>query len=1329
MNTILPVSLLLSLLGCSGDKTSETPQDTATDPVVVDTDDTDDTDDTGGDTGDTGEDCEPTAEVCDGVDNDCDGDIDEDAEDAATFYTDGDADGYGDPAQVQSACEAPDGTVSDDTDCDDTDTDIRPDAPEVCDGIDNDCDGDTDEDDADDAVTWYADVDGDGYGDEDTSAVACAQPKDYTASDDDCDDDRADINPGADEVCDEPTDYNCDGSIGYADADGDGWAACVDCVDTDADINPDATEVCDGVDNDCSGTIDGADADDAITYYADTDGDGYGDPSSTTPDCTVPAGYADNAEDCDDTDADSSPDGEEVCDEADNDCDGDIDEGASDFATFYADDDGDGYGDPDSTEAACEASSGYLTDDSDCDDTDADISPDGEEVCDGADNDCDGSTDGADASDATTYYIDDDGDGYGDASSTALGCEAPTGYADNTEDCDDTDADISPAGAEVCDELDNDCDGDTDEDAVDAQRFFADADSDGYGDPDTTTTGCEAPSGYLTDDADCDDTDATVSPDAEEVCDSIDNDCDGSTDEGTATDADTWYRDLDGDGYGDPDATDRACEQPSGFVSDDADCDDTDADQSPDADEVCNGEDDDCDGDTDEAGALEPLTFYADDDGDGFGDLDATTESCDAPTGYVSDSTDCDDTDATVSPDADEVCNSTDDDCDGDTDEDPTDGTSYYADDDADGYGDPSDPVSACDAPTGYLTDATDCDDTSDDIHPGADEVCNSTDDDCDGDTDEDPTDGTSYYADADADGYGDAADSTSACDAPTGYLTDATDCDDTSSDIHPGADEYCNSVDDDCDGDTDEDSALDVLTYYADVDGDGYGDAGDTADACSAPSGHVSDATDCDDDDDSTWPGASEVCGDGVINDCDGTLDVAFETCGVSGDLDLVDADSLLYGEDGTDYAGYAVSNAGDVNGDGFDDILIGAYGDEEGGADAGSAYLVLGLGLGSLSGADAHFIGEDASDYAGSALSGAGDLDGDGYDDLLIGAYGDDDGSSDAGAVYIVFGGVTGDLDLSAADIKLTGEDSGDYAGYAVAGAGDVDGDGLADLIIGAHRDEDGGTSSGSAYLIFGGITASTSLSGADVQLVGESNSDYAGYSVGGAGDVDGDGLDDVLIGATGEDTDGSAAGAVYVVLGGVSADLDLSAADHKITGEDTGDWVGCSVDGAGDVDGDGLSDILIGACQDEVGGSYSGSVYVVLGGLSGTVSVVDAHAELIGESGTDYAGESVSGAGDVDGDGLADFLIGARGDDDNGSNSGAAYLMLGGVSGYLDLSRADAKLAGEGGSDYAGGAVSGGGDVDGDGLADILVGAYGEGTGGSAAGGVYVVLGGGY
>ena len=160
-----------------------------------------------------------------------------------------------------------------------------------------------------------------------------------------------------------------------------------------------------------------------------------------------------------------------------------------------------------------------------------------------------------------------------------------------------------------------------------------------------------------------------------------------------------------------------------------------------------------------------------------------------------------------------------------------------------------------------------------------------------------------------------------------------------------------------------------------------------------------------------------------------------------------------------------------------------------------------------------------------------------------------------------------------------------------------------------------------------------------------------------------------------------------------------------------------------------GDGLDDILVGAARDDVGGSSSGTAYVVLGGVTGDVDLANAYVELIGESVADYAGWSVSGIGDVNGDALSDVLVGAYGDDESASNAGAAYLILGGMSGSLDLSQSDIKLLGTSASDNAGRAVAGAGDVDGDGFADLLVGANGVDDGGSSAGAVYLLLGGGY
>jgi hypothetical protein len=327
---------------------------------------------------------------------------------------------------------------------------------------------------------------------------------------------------------------------------------------------------------------------DDTAAFVDEDGDGW-----------------EVGEDCDDTDPEVHPNAVELCDGIDNDCDGEIDgTEASGGPVWFADADEDGYGDPADQLRACEQPSGYVSNDSDCDDLHTDAYPGAAEYCDGYDNDCDDQIDEPDAVDATTWYADGDGDGFGSSVHTEA-CEQPTGYVAESGDCNDATASAFPGNDEICDGLDNDCDGERDEpDAIDAVTWFLDADDDEYGDASSATTACTRPEGHCDNADDCDDGDPNVNPSRLEECDGVDNDCDELVDEADAVDADTWYADADGDGFGDAASTQDACEQPSGHVAVAMDCDDSDAAINPEADEICDGVDNDCSSYTSEDGLV-----------------------------------------------------------------------------------------------------------------------------------------------------------------------------------------------------------------------------------------------------------------------------------------------------------------------------------------------------------------------------------------------------------------------------------------------------------------------------------------------------------------------------------------------------------------------------------------------------------------------------------------------------------------------------------------------------------------------------------------------------
>lgn len=506
--------------------------------------------------------------------------------------------------------------------------------------------------------------------------------------------------------------------------------------------------------------------------------------------------------------------------------------------------------------------------------------------------------------------------------------------------------------------------------------------------------------------------------------------------------------------------------------------------------------------------------------------------------------------------------------------------------------------------------------------------------------------------------------------------------------------------------GDTEDTATADTAcaeAWHPDADGDGYGDGDATVTACEAPEGHVADGTDCDDAAADAHPSGTEVCGDGLDGDCDGRPGA----CRVTGEATLADAGTLLLGELAGDRAGIP-SAAGDVDGDGFADVLVRASGRDD---FLGAVHVVSGPIVAdmSLSVADAMLLGTEGESgpYAAAA---AGDVDGDGFGDVVVGSPARRGGGDDDRA-FVFRGPLDGAFDESAAACGLW-QDGGANAwlGRVVAGVGDLDGDGLADVAVAAPLDTVDLDNEGVVYLLKGGCSGWIDPSTLD-RIEGTQNGEMLGTSLAAAGDVDGDGYGDLWIGADVGVDDGAS-----LFHGPISGTRRSSAAVATIEGSGAGEFVAV----LGDTDGDGRSDLLLGDPQDGAHGYATGGAWVVPGPLNGSVEArAVAVAQLVGEAQDDQAGWAVAGPGDVDGDGFADVLVGAPGNDALGTDAGAAYLLYGPVAGEVALGSADVVLRGTFAGDEAGYALAGGGDLDGDGLPDLAVGAPSADVSGTTAG----------
>ena len=854
---------------------------------------------------------------------------------------------------------------------------------------------------------------------------------------------------------------------------------------------------------------------------------GGGDDSQTVPPPTGGPtdmdldGVTEEDGDCDDFNAGVHPGAQEACDGIDNNCNDETDEGID--RVFYTDFDRDGYGNADLPIEDCAQPAGTVSNHSDCNDNDASIHPGAAELCDDADvdEDCDtlADLDDPDLANSRTFYVDTDGDGYGDQGSAGtVSCEQPAGTSTNAYDCDDSTAAVNPNMLEVCDgqALDDDCDGLVDDADPESLKldYWPDDDSDGFGDLHTAATyTCFdlVPQGYVLNGVDCDDATSAVNPDRTELCgpDHVDDDCDGDIDEADSdTTTHNWYIDDDADGYGETGTIPQTtCQILAGYAPRAGDCNDARAAFNPGVDELCNAldQDEDCDGKVDEADPETPaIDYFTDTDGDGYGESSTVFSTCDPTVGFVTEGADCDEGDTAINPGAYDDCeDGVDNDCDGSID---------------------NCSIGAVSMSTGEAI----IDGSTFDVQCGGDLASVG---DINGDGVPDMAIGcvgAATYAGTANVFFGPVS----------GSLTEA------SADVTVTGSAFYDQLGWSIAGERDvnADGAVDLIVggsstdaaylFYGPVTADAAASAADATFTATYTYDQLGYGVDLISD----WDG--DGVGEVVASAPQAERSAGYYATGVlyvwsggsSGTMSASTADWILGGSANYDnlQSGYERAAIGDVNGDGVEDIAAAApwksYSTASGYIyGAGQVYVSFGGSLApgtyDISASDDVTVSAEDNDQSlGYGIASRADYDGDGYDDLVASAFqGSVSGSDYSGLTYVFNGPLSsGDMVVSDFDTRWEGARN-ESSGQVIESGGDFNNDGKSDLLIGSQSHTSMGCLyCGAAYLVMGGVEGDRSLEDdAFATLEGYMYSN-AGTGVALIDSWDGDDWDEVAVGA---------------------------------------------------------------------------------------------------------------------------------------------------------------------------------------------------------------------